>query len=112
MNYQLGIEFARRQDQDDPLASFRDRFHIPKQSNGKDEIYLCGNSLGLQPKKTAEYLAEELRKWQTLAVLPLMGTGTCLSVPLPWSVLLGGMLLSTSPPSRALLHGHPLLIVM
>ena len=46
---------------------FRDQFHIPK-INGKDSIYLCGNSLGLQPKKVKEYVNEELEDWATLGV--------------------------------------------
>lgn len=68
MTYQPGIEFARQLDQADPLAHFREQFHIPRQSNGEEEIYLCGNSLGLQPKITSQYVLEELEKWQTLAV--------------------------------------------
>jgi kynureninase len=51
----------------DPLALYRGRFHFPQHA-GKDEIYLCGNSLGLQPKDTARYLQEELEDWQQLAV--------------------------------------------
>ena len=46
---------------------YRDQFHIPK-INGKDSIYLCGNSLGLQPKKVKEYVNEELEDWATLGV--------------------------------------------
>jgi len=46
---------------------FRDQFHIPK-INGKDSIYLCGNSLGLQPKRVKEYVNEELEDWATLGV--------------------------------------------
>ena len=33
-----------------------------------DSIYLCGNSLGLQPKRTAFYFERELEKWSTLGV--------------------------------------------
>lgn len=58
---------AAELDQADPLASFRRRFHIP-QHDGRDEIYLCGNSLGLQPKSTEQYVREELEDWQRLAV--------------------------------------------
>lgn len=50
----------------------RKDFHIPKQTSepnkGEDEIYFCGNSLGLQPKKTQEYLDELLSDWQKLGV--------------------------------------------
>ena len=37
-------------------------------STGSDCVYLCGNSLGLQPKRTAFYLERELDKWATLGV--------------------------------------------
>lgn len=62
------IDYARQMDQQDPLNSMRQQFHIPKQDNGDDEIYLCGNSLGLQPKRTQEYLNYELSQWQKLGV--------------------------------------------
>lgn len=68
MSYQLGLEFAQQQDREDPLKRFRDQFLIPKQPNGADEIYFCGNSLGLQPRRTEAYLLEELHKWQQLGV--------------------------------------------
>ena len=58
---------ATELDRADGLAGFRSRFHMP-QHVGKDEIYLCGNSLGLQPKDTARYVQEELEDWQRLAV--------------------------------------------
>jgi kynureninase len=48
-------------------GKYRDQFHIPK-VNGQDSIYLCGNSLGLQPKKVKEYVNEELEDWATLGV--------------------------------------------
>ena len=48
-------------------GQYRDQFHIPK-VNGKDSIYLCGNSLGLQPKKTKEYVNAELEDWASLGV--------------------------------------------
>lgn len=48
-------------------GQYRDQFHIPK-VNGKEAIYLCGNSLGLQPKKVKEYVNEELEDWATLGV--------------------------------------------
>jgi len=48
-------------------GQYRDQFHIP-QVEGKDSIYLCGNSLGLQPKKVKEYVNETLEDWATLGV--------------------------------------------
>ncbi|MEP6646431.1 MAG: kynureninase [Saprospiraceae bacterium] len=48
-------------------GKYRDLFHIPV-INGKESVYLCGNSLGLQPKKVKEYVNEELDDWATLGV--------------------------------------------
>lgn len=61
------IEFAQQCDEADKLKSFRTRFHFP-QHNKKDVIYFCGNSLGLQPAKTEEYVLQELKDWQTFGV--------------------------------------------
>lgn len=36
--------------------------------NGKPWIYMCGNSLGLQPKSVADSLAHQLKQWQDLGV--------------------------------------------
>jgi kynureninase len=68
MDYRPGLEFAEQQDRGDPLAHLRDHFHIPKRADGADELYLCGNSLGLQPKRTPSYVLEELQKWQQLGI--------------------------------------------
>ncbi len=46
---------------------YRNHFHIP-QVNGQDSVYLCGNSLGLQPKKVKEYVNETLDDWAKLGV--------------------------------------------
>ena len=66
-HYQNTGEYAREQDELDPLKEFRSRFIIPK-LNKKDVIYFCGNSLGLQPKSTRTYLDKELQKWGDYAV--------------------------------------------
>jgi kynureninase len=55
-------------DQDDPLGRFRTQFHIPKNADGSEQIYFAGNSLGLQPKRTAEYVNEFLRDWGAIGV--------------------------------------------
>ena len=68
MEYQRLLEFAERQDRADPLAHLRAEFHLPKRPGGEEEIYFCGNSLGLQPRQTRACLLEELDKWQRLAV--------------------------------------------
>lgn len=67
MNFQNTLSFARTKDEQDPLRKFRDEFLFPQQ-NGKPFIYLCGNSLGLQPKSAREVLGKELDNWQNLAV--------------------------------------------
>lgn len=51
----------------DPLAGFRERFHVPPHGDGEC-VYLCGNSLGLQPKSAARYLDEELEAWRRFGV--------------------------------------------
>ncbi len=66
--YETGAEFAAKMDADDPLASFRARFFLPKTASGANCIYLCGHSLGLQPKKAKDYIEQELRDWAELGV--------------------------------------------
>jgi kynureninase len=63
MNFDTGAEFADKLDVDDSLSTMRDRFHIPPH-NGGETIYLCGNSLGLQPKQAQRLLDEELEDWR------------------------------------------------
>ncbi|MCK6456315.1 MAG: kynureninase [Phycisphaerae bacterium] len=60
--------YARELDAADPLSGFRDRFHIPKRTDGSDVVYLCGNSLGLMPKAARDVLNQELDGWRDLAV--------------------------------------------
>ena len=67
-DYQLGLDYALQQDQNDELKSYRNQFHIPKDKNGKELIYMTGNSLGLQPKSTKSYINQELDDWANLGV--------------------------------------------
>lgn len=67
-NYKLGLEFAKQQDQNDILSAYRSKFHIPKDKNGNELIYMTGNSLGLQPKITKDYINQELEDWANLGV--------------------------------------------
>jgi kynureninase len=62
------VAFAAEMDACDPLASFRERFHIPKTADGNDCVYLCGHSLGLQPKTVRGYIDQELKDWELLGV--------------------------------------------
>ena len=59
--------FARKKDQQDPLHTYRSKFYFP-QHQGKDAIYFCGNSLGLQSKNTPSAIQQELQDWQLLGV--------------------------------------------
>lgn len=61
------LSWARRSDQKDTLKKFRKEFLIPK-VNGKPSIYLCGNSLGLEPRNVRKYVNEELDDWGKLGV--------------------------------------------
>ncbi len=67
MNLDTSHTFAQTQDREDPLASFRNGFHIP-QFKGGDCIYLCGNSLGLQPKSVVTAIENELDTWKSMGV--------------------------------------------
>ena len=67
-NYQLGLEYAKQQDQLDELSDYRNQFHIPKDRSGNELVYMTGNSLGLQPKSTKEYINQELEDWANLGV--------------------------------------------
>ncbi|MDN3492895.1 kynureninase [Winogradskyella bathintestinalis] len=67
-NYKLGLNYAKQQDQLDELSLYRAQFHIPKDPDGNELIYLCGNSLGLQPKSTKSYIDQELEDWANLGV--------------------------------------------
>ena len=58
---------AARLDAADPLAGFRSRFFIPPHGDA-DCVYLCGNSLGLQPRTAERFILEELKEWRRLAV--------------------------------------------
>ncbi len=68
MNFNTNKSFAEELDSRDPIKSYRDKFYIPKKTNGEDVIYFAGNSLGLQPKTVRAYVEQELKDWETLAV--------------------------------------------
>ena len=67
-DFQEGEDFAIAMDERDPLREFRNRFLFPKAASGEDCIYLCGHSLGLQPKSAAAYIDQELQDWAQLGV--------------------------------------------
>jgi kynureninase len=65
--FQPGEEFAIALDERDSLKEFRQRFLFPKIVGG-DCVYLCGHSLGLQPKTAAAFVQQELDDWAELGV--------------------------------------------
>jgi len=67
MNFENNLAFAKALDEQDVLQEMRNEYLFPQQ-NGKPFIYLCGNSLGLQPKVAREVLDVQLNNWQNLAV--------------------------------------------
>jgi kynureninase len=62
MKFENSLSFAQEMDQKDPLKSYRDRFHFPTFTTNSVR-YFTGNSLGLQPKSTREFINQELDDW-------------------------------------------------
>lgn len=54
---------TRELERADPVASRRERFHIPRAPGGGECVYLCGNSLGLQPRSVGEMLRRHVDDW-------------------------------------------------
>ena len=67
IDFKASRQFAREMDDADSLASYREQFLFPKH-NKKDAIYLCGNSLGLQPKEARNIIEQELNDWAEFGV--------------------------------------------
>ncbi len=67
MIYQDTLQFAQKLDEQDALKSFREEFLIPKH-NGEPAVYLCGNSLGLQPRSAKKHIQDQLNAWEDNAV--------------------------------------------
>ena len=67
MHFQNSRTFAEALDAADKLKDFRNEFLIPRH-DGQEIVYLCGNSLGLQPRAVRNYLNEQLASWENLAV--------------------------------------------
>lgn len=61
------LSYARQQDKEDTLRGYRDKFYFP-QLNGRNVLYFTGNSLGLQPKTTQDYVLNELEDWASFGV--------------------------------------------
>lgn len=67
IQFESTLAFARKLDEEDTLNKFRSQYLFP-QFQGKNAIYFCGNSLGLQPKAVSDAIAFELNRWQELGV--------------------------------------------
>jgi kynureninase len=67
INFKNTPDYAKYLDDQDPLRTLRDNFYIPL-VNGKEAIYFTGNSLGLQPKTTQDYVLNELEDWANYGV--------------------------------------------
>jgi len=68
VTFDTSASFAAEMDARDPLATFRQQFHIPPGPDGSPSIYLCGHSLGLQPKRAPAYIEQELEHWAEMGV--------------------------------------------
>lgn len=69
MNADISLEAARARDAADPATARRGEFQFPRRPGGGEVTYLCGNSLGLQPKRVAADVASFLAEWRDLGVL-------------------------------------------
>src|SRR3954452_78348 len=56
-------DLALHLDQSDPLSHLRQRFCLPRRPDGQTAIYLCGHSLGLQPRAARDLVLAELDAW-------------------------------------------------
>ncbi|MBK8702840.1 MAG: kynureninase [Saprospiraceae bacterium] len=63
MHYEPTLAFALAMDEADELSHFRQRFYFPRHE-GKDVLYFCGNSLGLQPEGVMAALTREVQHWR------------------------------------------------
>lgn len=67
MQFENTLSFAQQLDANDKLAHFKNQFHLLT-NNDKHVVYLCGNSLGLQPKSVREAIDQELNDWAKYGV--------------------------------------------
>jgi kynureninase len=66
---EAGLGWARAQDAADSLASLRERFALPRGSDGRPLLYFCGHSLGLAPLGARALIEAEIGDWERLGVL-------------------------------------------
>jgi kynureninase len=58
--YELGLQYARSRDEQDPLAPFRGRFYLQP-----GRVYMDGNSLGLASRDAEAAVLAALEDWKT-----------------------------------------------
>ena len=95
------LEHARALDAADPLRHWRDEFWIPDGPIDGRQIYFCGNSLGLQPKRARAVVEEELDRWRRL------GVGGHFQGQWPWKCIHEAV----REPLAAVVGGKPLEVV-
>jgi kynureninase len=66
--FEASEAFALAQDARDPLAGFRERFHLPQDEAGRPLVYFCSHSLGLQAKDTRRHVEQVLEQWARLGL--------------------------------------------
>ncbi len=59
----MNIAEAKKLDQSDKIASFKNEFQLPKDQDGKPVLYFAGHSLGPLPLKSKEYVNECMEDW-------------------------------------------------
>jgi kynureninase len=75
MTTDLTLKAALALDAADPDTARRGEFHFPRTADGEPVIYLCGNSLGLQPRRAADDVMRFMGEWQRLGVLGYHDSG-------------------------------------
>lgn len=68
MNFESNKEFSVKLDNEDPLKKFRSEFNFPESEGENSVLYFAGHSLGLMPKRSKEYINEELDAWAKYGV--------------------------------------------
>lgn len=63
----FSLAYAQQVDAVDELRDFRSKFLFPVHG-GREVVYFTGNSLGLQPATTKEYILRELEDWHQFGV--------------------------------------------
>ncbi|MEO6538343.1 MAG: kynureninase [Ferruginibacter sp.] len=67
MSPEFSLAYAKEADRNDSLAGLREKFYIPF-LHDKNAIYFLGNSLGLQPKITQDYVLDIMEDWASYGV--------------------------------------------